>query len=324
MLLLAGCAGSQVYVGAEAGPVEVTVAVDQNRHISVSGGVSPKFKIGLGPVELKVGIQQTIELTKEKPFTLFIIWEDESGELQREEYVIGKAFHVKFTQNELIQEIQGENNSVIVVIKRPSSGPMPSEEPQVLATKVHSITVDGSPDDWQEVDYIELIDKESDLTQLDGISDPQAARWIDYKRIRYHIQDQVLYLLMEFYGDINQNNPETALIGYGISFRNDPRLDTSPILSLDYLPNVGTELYLFENNKMQRLDGQGIENGYRRNFVELALPIRTISDYISTPYFNYISYRNVNEGCEPGDTLICSYRIGDWDLNQYIFMALYP
>src|SRR3972149_6400020 len=123
ILLLTGCANptdiSRLYVGAEAGPVDITVAVDNNGIVSVSGGVAPKFKVGLGPVELKVGIQKTLELTKEKPFTLFVIWEDERGEIQREEYEIGKAFHVKFTQNELIQEIQGDNQSVIVVVKRP-------------------------------------------------------------------------------------------------------------------------------------------------------------------------------------------------------------
>ena len=95
ILFLSGCGTSQVYVGAEAGPVDVTVAVDNNGKVSVSGGVAPKFKIGLGPVELKVGIQQTLELTKEKPFTLFVIWEDENGEIQREEYEIGKVFHIK-------------------------------------------------------------------------------------------------------------------------------------------------------------------------------------------------------------------------------------
>jgi hypothetical protein len=131
MLFLTGCSGAQIYVGAEAGPVDVTVAVDNNGKVSVSGGIAPKFKVGLGPIQLKVGVQQTLELTKEKPFTLFVIWEDENGEIQREDYEIGKAFHIIFTQNELIQEIQGDNNSVIVAVRRPEVG-KPTSEPKVM------------------------------------------------------------------------------------------------------------------------------------------------------------------------------------------------
>jgi hypothetical protein len=140
VLILTGCGSSvmdnsQIYIGAEAGPIDVSVAVDNNGEISVSGGIAPKFKVGLGPIELKVGVQKTLELTKEKPYTLFVIWEDNSGEVQREEYEIGKSFHVRFTQNELIQEIQGDNNSVIVAVKR-SRAELPTPEPKVIVVVV--------------------------------------------------------------------------------------------------------------------------------------------------------------------------------------------
>ncbi len=125
-LLLSSCSNptgsSQAYVGAEAGPVEVTVSVDNTGKVAVSGGIVPKFTIGLGPIDLKVGVQETMELTSERSYYLFVIWQDETGEVKREEYEIGKTFHVKFTQNELIQEIQGNNNSVIVVVNKPKTG----------------------------------------------------------------------------------------------------------------------------------------------------------------------------------------------------------
>ena len=148
---LTGCAhlidDGQVYVGAEAGPVDVAVAVDNNGNVSVSGGMAPKFKVGLGPVELKVGIQKTLELTKERPFTLFVIWEDENGEIQCEEYEIGKPFRVSFAQDELIQEIQGNNHSIIIVVRKPeslqpsSSMPMTQTLPQpsMLPTPPHAL-----------------------------------------------------------------------------------------------------------------------------------------------------------------------------------------
>jgi hypothetical protein len=138
-LLLSSCGNptdnGQVYVGAEAGPIDVIISVDNNGKVAVSGGIAPKFKVGLGPVELKVGIQKTIELTSERPYYLFVIWQDETGEVQREEYEIGKTFHVIFTQNEQIQEIQGNNNSVIVVVNKSETGFASSDLPtaQVIA-----------------------------------------------------------------------------------------------------------------------------------------------------------------------------------------------
>ena len=78
----------------------------------------PKISVGLGPIELEAGIQQTIDLTSEKPFYLFILYRDSTGEIYREEYEIGKKFKVVFSPQESVRQIQGNNDSVVVVVDR--------------------------------------------------------------------------------------------------------------------------------------------------------------------------------------------------------------
>jgi hypothetical protein len=123
MFILVSCGGntnSKAYIGAEAGPIDIKLELDSEGHISIAGDFAPKVEIGLGPIELKAGIEETLDLTKDEPYTLFIIWEDETGEVHREEYEIGKPFKVTFVDKEYIQEIQGDNNSVIVVVEKSS------------------------------------------------------------------------------------------------------------------------------------------------------------------------------------------------------------
>ena len=114
--LATGCEGAEAYVGGELGPVEVILSVDENGKVSVTGGFSPEASFGLGPVDLKIGVQKTLELTKSSPFTLFIVYQYEDGDIYIESYDIGEEFVVKFSGNEKIAEIQGDSDSIIVVV----------------------------------------------------------------------------------------------------------------------------------------------------------------------------------------------------------------
>lgn len=77
-----------------------------------------KISVGLGPIEFEAGIQQTIDLTSEKPFYLFIVYRDSTGIIYREEYEIGKKFKVVFSPQESVRQIQGNNDSVVVAVDR--------------------------------------------------------------------------------------------------------------------------------------------------------------------------------------------------------------
>jgi len=112
-----GVDNPSLVVGGEAGPVNVGIAIDSTGQVSVKGGFAPKLDVKIGFVGLYMAIEDTIALTKSKPYTFFILWEDEAGEVHRKEYEIGSTFHVTFEQNELIEEIQGQNDCVIIVVR---------------------------------------------------------------------------------------------------------------------------------------------------------------------------------------------------------------
>jgi hypothetical protein len=117
MFILVSCGGnpnSKAYIGAEAGPIDIKLEIDSEGHLSVAGDIVPRIDLGL--IDLKVGIEETLDLTKDKPYTLFIIWKDENGNVQREEYEIGKPFTVTVPKKGYVQ-VQGDNDSVIVTVE---------------------------------------------------------------------------------------------------------------------------------------------------------------------------------------------------------------
>ncbi len=134
------------------------ISVDGEGRVSVSGGILPTIKIGLGPIGLKIGIEKTLELTKSKPYYLFVVWEDENGEVQREEYEIGKKFRVQFSQLDIIKEIRGENDSVIVVIERMVNTSEPIlVESSVEQSSDESDTTSDTPSEFTQLSPEEFI-----------------------------------------------------------------------------------------------------------------------------------------------------------------------
>lgn len=140
--VLSGCTGSSQGISASgdihAGPLKIGISITDDGGIFVSGGLAPKISVGLGPIGLEVGIQKTIELTEQKSFYLFIVWEEPSGEVRRDEYEIGKEFQVDFDRQELVQQIKGDNNSIVVVAKR--GGSILAAERDIQANDPEGIT----------------------------------------------------------------------------------------------------------------------------------------------------------------------------------------
>jgi hypothetical protein len=162
-LLLLSCSttvpGLGVVGGAELGPVDVGLSVDANGILSVVGGMKPKVRIGLGPIDLYAGIQQTVPLTAQKPYYLFILWQDANGQVHRDEYEIGKKFRVTFGNNEKVLEIQGENDSVIIVaerqvVLRPATTSSTEIAPQPRSQSTEAPLVGGSFLTGAEIDAL--------------------------------------------------------------------------------------------------------------------------------------------------------------------------
>jgi len=135
LLVLASSCGNATHRislggGIEAGPVNIGVSVNDEGKVLLTGGFSPKVRVGLGPIALTAGVQKTIELSQQRSYYLFILWQEPSGEVRRDEYEIGKKFQVIFDQTELVRQIRGENDCTIVVVeRRPLATPTPTPPP---------------------------------------------------------------------------------------------------------------------------------------------------------------------------------------------------
>lgn len=174
----------------------------------------------------------------------------------------------------------------------------------------NEIIVDGLPGEWEDV---------TNCTP-DGPSQG-SAKWIDFKRVCYIIHNENIYLLMELYGEITQNDPETKLVGYGFVFSNEPKLQVSPAMQLLYTPDYGIELSSWDGSEKKILDSLEVKSAYSKNYIEISLPIQVIREYISKPYLLYYSMMNINEKCSNG--FICSYNPGDPNY-QFIPISLTP
>ncbi len=107
------------YVSAELGPLEIGLSLNTNGEVSVVTGISsPKIRVGLGPVNLRFGIDNAVQLTRQRKYMLFVLWQDAAGQIWRDEYEIGQKFRVRFNSQEHVREIAGENDSVIVVVEK--------------------------------------------------------------------------------------------------------------------------------------------------------------------------------------------------------------
>lgn len=137
-------------LGVQAGPLEVSVSINTSGEISVTAGLSrqlAELSVGLGPVRLSAGIEATKQLTRERKYYLFIVWQDEAGQVWRDEYRIGTKFRVTFSDREHVREISGDNDNIIVVVERtlepmavaatlPPPVLQPSTQPVEVATAI--------------------------------------------------------------------------------------------------------------------------------------------------------------------------------------------
>jgi hypothetical protein len=130
LVLLSGCGGSRgsntgsggsLGGGFEFGPLEVSIRINSDGTVALNAGLSRKARISLGPVSFKFGIDETVDLTRRKPYHLFILWKDNSDNLKRDEYEIGKKFRVTFDKQDWVREIRGENDSIIVAVEKRNS-----------------------------------------------------------------------------------------------------------------------------------------------------------------------------------------------------------
>ena len=177
----------------------------------------------------------------------------------------------------------------------------------------YTISVDGSPSDWQSADVIYIPDAEGNLVDLDGVNDPQAAKWIDVKDVRVLTQGEYLYVLMEMYADIRPNDPDTGLTGYAISLMSKADQQATPIISLHYVVMQGFDWLMYDGNRNVRQDPAQVRVAYQGRYVEIGLPLSEIRQVLpKSVYMNYYTSRNVQFNADQFPHVF-SYRQGNWN-----------
>ena len=108
------------------GEVEVAVTIDTNGDVVLSGSVSQTLK-QIGPVGVgwTAGFEKVLYESRQETNTpsLFILWEDDSGEIWREQYDIGQPFHVTFNDDQRVRDLKSDGRNVLVAVEPTGSVP---------------------------------------------------------------------------------------------------------------------------------------------------------------------------------------------------------
>jgi hypothetical protein len=104
-------------VTAQVGMLEIGLSIDENGHIALSSGLTPKMRINLGPVSLQFSIDKSIEIAQAKPFQLIVLRQDQSGNIEQSQYEVGQKFELNFRHQEWVSQIKRENDSILVVVE---------------------------------------------------------------------------------------------------------------------------------------------------------------------------------------------------------------
>jgi len=165
LLVFTPSCGETGYVALEphAGPITVSASVNSNGEF-VLGGSYSHCLIGtdfLG-VDLVVGFEKTLNEAKNKSNYLFVVWEDELGDVWRDKYNIGEQFTVNFEREQWVRQIHTDKNGNVIV----SVDSHRISGSNVRASRPTSQEVGKLPNLWNKAGY-------SDITAPTG-SDPKS------------------------------------------------------------------------------------------------------------------------------------------------------
>lgn len=120
--------GPQVEIDLDVVELSVQVTMDNNGNVVLSGDFSLST---LGPVGIgwTVGFEKVLYEAQHEEPSLFVLWEDSSGEIWREKYIIGEPFRVVFDSDQWVREIRSEGESIIIAVE-PISPPPDYEDLQ--------------------------------------------------------------------------------------------------------------------------------------------------------------------------------------------------
>lgn len=173
--LFAGCEASdpesyleppKLVVTAEVPFFELALSIDAEGEMELTPRISPEKRLNLGPVGLRFGIEETVKLMGERPYHLFILWEQEDGTVRRDEYEIGKRFSVQLDPGQRVSKIEGDGESVLIVVGRIEPWGIPDSGLQVHAVEAVVVEprLEQEPAPEPEI-VIQRAVEEEDLTE---------------------------------------------------------------------------------------------------------------------------------------------------------------
>lgn len=114
--------GPQLEIDLDVVELSIQVTMDSDGDVVLGGDFSLST---LGPVGVgwTAGFEKVLyEAQRDEP-ALFILWEDPSGEIWREKYIIGQPFSVTFDNDQWVREIKSVDKSIIVAVEPVESAP---------------------------------------------------------------------------------------------------------------------------------------------------------------------------------------------------------
>ena len=106
------------YMGPEvhSGPISVSATVNTDGEFALGGSFSKRL-VGTDfiGVDWVIGFEKTFNEAVDESYHLFIVWEDDLGDVWRDEYDIGQPFEVAFDQQSWVRKIRNDNNGNIIV-----------------------------------------------------------------------------------------------------------------------------------------------------------------------------------------------------------------
>ncbi len=123
VLVIGGCdtppaiveTGPKVEVDVGVAELSVQVTINSQGDVVLSGDFALST---LGPVGFgwTAGFEKVLyEAQRESP-SLFILWEDDTGEIWREQFIIGEPFQVTFNDRQRVREIRSAGESILVAV----------------------------------------------------------------------------------------------------------------------------------------------------------------------------------------------------------------
>lgn len=119
---LTACQGSAPYTGVvgNLGPISAGLYVNSRGEIALDTNVSiPLVGVrNLGSISFVTGVSMVLAQAESTRNHLFLVWENEYGEIYRSEYDMGAPYEIHFTSSEWVRDITsvGDGNVVVSVI----------------------------------------------------------------------------------------------------------------------------------------------------------------------------------------------------------------